>query len=307
MEATEISLTGLVRALDQLFSTEDWGVDPQMSRFVPMAYQRTGFDYTKTFEPGFCERFNGLMLRSGEMVREVYCAAFPTPEIIETLLATTSGEALLFLHHLIDMEVSGVGWLPIPPKSLERLRARGVSVYTCHAPMDLHDEIGTNASIVQAFGVQVERPFARFGSGYAGKIGSISPACLETFIERGKEVFGVDRVEVGGAARGEIERVAIVAGGGDSCAILAEAEQLGAQAYVTGIWYPETVQLDEQGRAFMETSRVALREYAATSEMALLGFSHAATESLVMRTQMVDFFSRQGAEAVCLEQSDWWR
>lgn len=41
--------------------------------------------------------------------------------------------------------------------------------------------------------------------------------------------------------------------------------------------------------------------------MALLGFSHAATEFLVMKRQMTGYFRGRGLQVECLEQSDWWR
>jgi putative NIF3 family GTP cyclohydrolase 1 type 2 len=307
MDRERVSLNEVVRELDKLFSIHDWGADPAMSRFVPQVYQGICYDHTKVFEIDFCERYNGLMLRSGDAVKEVYCAAFPTPEVLEKLLVITSGEALLFTHHPIDMEVSGVGFLPISPDTLGRLRAKGVSVYACHAPMDCHDEIGTNASIVRAFDVQVKRSFAKYGNGYAGRIGSIACVNLDELVRRGKKVFGVDRVEIGGARPCSITNVAIVAGGGDDLEVLEEAEQMGAQVFITGEWYTRTTPRDEQGREWAARNKATCKAYAESSKMALLGFSHAATEYLVMRTQMAGYFRRKGIEVVCLEQSDWWR
>ena len=154
---------------------------------------------------------------------------------------------MLFTHHPVDMEVSGVGFLPISPDTVERMRAKGVSVYACHAPMDCHDEIGTNASIVQAFDVQVERSFAEYGNGYAGRIGSIARASLNELVSRGKKVFGVERVETGGARPSYVTKVAIVAGGGDDLELLEEAERMGAQVFITGEWYTRTTPRDERG------------------------------------------------------------
>lgn len=307
MAARRMSLDELVRDLDELFSIYDWDEDPAMSRWIPRVYQGIGCDYTKTFEADFCERFNGLMLRSANFVKEVYCAAFPSPEILENLLATTRGSALLFVHHPIDMEVSGVGFLPILPDDLERLRAQGVSIYACHAPMDCHDEIGTNASIVQAFGLQIEQHFARYGNGFAGRIGSIVSTGLDELVERGREIFGVDRVEIGGARPINITKVAIVAGGGDDPELLEEAELSGAHAFITGEWYTRTTPRDERGKEWAEANRAACKAYAEASKMALLGFSHAATEYLVMKSQMADYFKRKGVKVIGLEQSDWWR
>lgn len=307
METTSISLKGLVGDLDGLFSIHDWDQDPATTRWVPRVYQDIGYDYAKTFEDDFCKRFNGLMLRSTDVVQEVYCAAFPSPEILNKLLTTAKGNALLFVHHPIDMAVSGVGFLPISPDDLERLQTQGVSVYACHAPMDCHDEIGTNASIGQAFGVEVERSFAPYGRGFAGRVGTINATSLNELVAKGKEIFGTDRVEIGGANPTLITRVAIVAGGGDDPDDFEEAERLGAQAFITGEWYTRTVPRDEADKQWAAANRAACQAYAARSQMALLGFSHAATEHLVMKSQMVDYFGQKGVTAVCLEPSDWWR
>jgi putative NIF3 family GTP cyclohydrolase 1 type 2 len=307
MAAKDVSLDRLVRDLDSLFSLQEWDGDPAMSRFLPRTYEAMGHDWAALFEADFLRRFNGLMLRSGDRVRQVYCAAFPGPDVLEAVLAAVGGDALLFLHHPIDMEVGGVGFLPIRPETLERLRAQGVSIYACHAPMDCHDEIGTNASIVQALEVRVERSFARYGRGYAGRVGTIPPTTLDELVSRGKEIFGVGRVEIGGGHPARITRVAIVAGGGDDVELFQEAEELGAQAYITGEWTTRTTPADPEGREWAAGNRTACQAYAESSEMALLGFSHAATEFLVMKTQMADCFRQKGLEAICLAQSDWWR
>jgi hypothetical protein len=205
------------------------------------------------------------------------------------------------------MEVAGAGFLPIPPQDLEALKANGISIYACHAPLDCHDEIGTNASIVEAFQVQVEQSFAQYGHGFAGRVGAVTPVHLDELIARGKKVFGVGRVEVGGAEPPSITRVAIVAGGGDDVELMEEAEALGAQAYITGEWYTRTMPSEKSERAWAEANRAACQAYAKSTGMALLGFSHAATEFLVMVVQMSGYFQRKGLPVECLAQSDWWR
>jgi len=307
MEKGEMRLDKLVRELDELFSVRDLDQDPAMRNMLPQAYRRIGYDYAKTFEADFCERFNGLMLRAGDTVKEVYCACFPTPEVLKDLLAATHGDALLFLHHPIDMEVLGRGFLPILPDVLERLRAQGVSVYACHAPLDYHEEIGTAASIVQAFGIQVEQHFVPYGNGFAGRIGSVAPIGLDELVEKGRSIFGVDRVEIGGAKPEVITRVSVIPGGGNDPELMAEAEEAGVHAYIGGTWYMMTTPLDDEVRAWAEANRVACLAYAETTRMALLGFSHAATEFLVMKDQMAGYFRRKGLRVVCLAQSDWWR
>jgi hypothetical protein len=112
-------LDELRRELDELFSIHKWERDPAMSRWLPKVYQALDYDYTKILEPDFCDRFNGLMLRAAETVEQIYCAAFPCPEVVGKVIETRKGNVLLFLHHPVDMEVAVTGFLPIPPKVLE--------------------------------------------------------------------------------------------------------------------------------------------------------------------------------------------
>jgi putative NIF3 family GTP cyclohydrolase 1 type 2 len=101
--------------------------------------------------------------------------------------------------------------------------------------------------------------------------------------------------------------VAIVAGGGDDVEVMEEAERLGADAYITGEWYTRTLPPGESERQWAEGNRAACQAYAASSRMALLGFSHAATEFLVMESQMAPWFRERRLKVECVEQSDWWR
>jgi putative NIF3 family GTP cyclohydrolase 1 type 2 len=301
------TLDEVVGSLDHLFKVKGWAEDPAMSRFLPRAYEAIGVDYRAHFERDFCQRFNGLMLRAGDRVREVFCAAFPSPDILEALLDRTRGDALLFLHHPIDMETGGVGFLPVVPQELEALRAKRVSVYACHAPMDVHDGIGTNAAIVAALGVEVERGFAPYGLGMAGRLGTLPSTSLEALVRQVRDVFGVERVDVGGARPERVTRLAIVAGGGDDVERFHAAEAWGADVYLTGEWTTRATPPGEAEGAWAAGNRAACQAYVEGSEMAFVAVSHAASEHLVMVAQMVDTFRQLGLPATCLAPEDWWR
>lgn len=126
-------------------------------------------------------------------------------------------------------------------------------------------------------------------------------------IDKGRAIFGVERVEIGGARPHNVTKVGIVPGGGDDTDLFAEAESLGAEAYVTGEWYTRTTPADHAGRRWAEANRGKCRVYAEQTGMALLGFSHAASEFLVMTRHMAAFFEAKGVPVHCLKQSDWWR
>jgi hypothetical protein len=61
-----------------------------------------------------------------------------------------------------------------------------------------------------------------------------------------------------------------------------------------GEWYTRTVPPEESERRWAEANRAACGLHAQSSKMALLGFSHAATEFLVMRRQVADRFQCRG-------------
>ena len=81
-----------------------------------------------------------------------------------------------------------------------------------------------------------------------------------------------------------------------------EAESKGAQAYVTGEIHDRIV--DDDGRRLLAETRA----FASQTPMALIGVSHAASEHLVMETQMPEWFtSRFQVQVVPIPPSTWWR
>lgn len=135
--------------LNRLFRLEDYDRDPSFSRFIPMVYDPIGFDWKNTFEPDFVQRFNGLMIKGAEVVRNVYLAVFPTDDVLKRFLEQSQEGDRLFMHHPLLMECGdpkgrwGRGFVPIKKEWIDFIKKKKLSVYTCHIPMDLNREIGT--------------------------------------------------------------------------------------------------------------------------------------------------------------------
>ena len=293
--------------LDTLYALDEWPPDPAMSRWVPRVYDAIGFNYSRVFEQGFNHKFNGLMLRSGVQVNQVYLAAFPTSEIIEKILSEGNNGSLLYIHHPIHLDAGGEGFLPISPEHLQALKEQEVSVYACHAPMDCHTEIGTNESIVQALDLADVSLFDEYGIGYAGRIGSISPTRYGDFVSLVKEIFHIDDPKLGGAEPETVSRIAVVAGGADDTGIMKEAESLGAEVYLTGEWITRLNSSNPENMKWSDGNRKECHEYVESSNMAFIGVSHAASEYHVMKTQMKHYLQEQGLTVSPIEQENWWR
>jgi putative NIF3 family GTP cyclohydrolase 1 type 2 len=278
-----------------------------MSRWVPRVYHTLDYAFSEVFEPEFNQKYNGLMLRSGEQVNHVYLASFPTSEILGRILGEGKGDSLLYIHHPIHLDAGGEGFLPISPRHLQALKGQGTSVYACHAPMDCHTEVGTNASIVQALELTDVALFDEYGIGYAGRIGNIAPTHYSDFVTQVKEIFQIDDPKLGGKTPDKVSRIAVVAGGADDIDIMKEAESLGAEVYLTGEWYSRLNSTNPENMKWSDDNRKECQEYAENSSMAFIGVSHAASEYHVMKTQMKHYFQEHGLTVRCMEQSNWWR
>ncbi|MCK4941199.1 Nif3-like dinuclear metal center hexameric protein [candidate division WOR-3 bacterium] len=278
-----------------------------MKRWVPEACAHAGYDYQEVFEAGFCEKFNGLMLKAGSDVQHVFCSAFATPDVMRSILDSGTTDALLFLHHPLDMEVCGVGFLPVPQSVITELQKNRISIYSCHAPLDCHDEIGTNAAIVQALNVTVEKSYIEYGIGYAGRIGTIERENTASLLKKVREIFGVSRLEVGGCLNREVTRIAIVAGGGDDPEYLKQAHDNSCDMYLSGEWYPRYTPEDEEGKERVARVKEEINEFSRNTRMVLVGVSHAASEFLVMKTQMKDYFESKDLPTTPIPQQNWWR
>jgi len=302
-----MELTAIINTLDSLYDIGNWPPDPAMMFWVPKVYEPIDYDYEKVFETDFCERFNGLMLRSGTEVTHVFCASFATPDVMKKILDSGITDALLFLHHPVDMEVEGQGFLPIMPEIIREFANKRISIYACHAPLDCHDELGTNAAIVEALDMTVERGYIQYGLGYAGRIGTIKPVKTEALLQKIREIFEISRLELGGIPKDTISSIAVVAGGADAPEDYQEPCEAGCDLYLCGEWYPRYTPVEPDVREQVAQLKEETMAFAKTSNMLLVGASHSASEFLVMRTQLKDYFESKGLPTTPVPQDDWWR
>ena len=262
---------------------------------------------------GFEATFNGLMLRpqmeaDGSMpIDRVYLLVFPERSLLDRVIAEEQRRgapgAAIVTHHVADMETADRGFLPIPEAQLDGLPAANVAVYVLHAPLDCHPEISTSGALADGLGLRRVGVFAPYHGGYAGVVGELPPEPFGRFAERVRALCELPRLDAGQVRHmgRPVERVAIVAGGGDDVEMLAEAEALGADTYLTGTWW--TPHRSE----WADGNRQALRVFFLSCGLNLLGASHDGTELVVLRDRLAPLLSGWGVEAVVVRQDDHWR
>jgi putative NIF3 family GTP cyclohydrolase 1 type 2 len=304
-----IELDRIVTALDALFDLPSAEPDASMSRHVPRVYEAVGFDWRAFVEPAYARRFNGLMRRGHAVVGTVYGASFPSTDVLDAWLAVADRGDLLVTHHPLDArngspetDTWAEGFVPIAASYLRSIAGRELSMYACHAPMDTSPRVGTAAAIVEALGGTTTDHFWPYGNGYAGHIADIPPMSSADLVERARSTFGVSTVEVEGRMHDSLARVAVIAGVGDHVDQMAIAEGLGARAYLTGELH---VRIEgEYGRQkFADVT-----SFAATTGMTLIGVSHAASEHLVIETQLARWFDETLRTTLRpIREPRWWR
>ncbi|MGM7702775.1 Nif3-like dinuclear metal center hexameric protein [Pseudalkalibacillus sp. Hm43] len=304
-----ISLTKIEKELNDYFRVKELPEDPAFSRFIPMVYDPIGFDWRSFFEEDFVQRFNGVMMRGSETVKTVYLAVFPTDEVLESFIQQAEEGDLLFMHHPLLMEcgdprgASGRGFVPIKEQYIHQLKEKKLSVYTCHVPMDYHDELSTGLAIAEALDAKVTDRFLPYkNTGYVGLIATIQETNTKTLAHKLRDIFAIPYLDFEGVHHEQIEKVAIVAGCGDSVEAMKDAEDRGVQAYITGEVH---CHIDNE---YGQKKYKEMMNYVPITNMSLMGVSHSSSEFLVMKTQMKKWFEDHfpSVNVRLLHQHKWW-
>lgn len=301
-----LQISKVTDTLDSFFKVKELEKDPAMSRFVPMVYKQTQ-QWKKIFEPDFLKRFNGLMVRGADEIRTVFTASFPHDEITQQFISKSQEGDLLFLHHPIPLECGdprgnlGRGFLPINSSLLRKIVEKRLSIYSCHTPLDYNKKISTNRAIAEALKAKIESEFLPYGNGFAGLVATIAPISTNNLIIKLKHIFDIPYIDFAGKKVNRITKIGIVAGGGDEVEYSQTAREKGAQAYITGEIF------SHYDSDWGKQNTAKLKKYAKTIDISLIGVSHAASEFLVMKTQIPKWFKDNfKIPVVPLAQKKWW-
>jgi dinuclear metal center YbgI/SA1388 family protein len=174
---------------------------------------------------------NGLQVPGTADVGNVATGVSANLELIEA--AVGSGAQLVLTHHglLWGDEVTRLS-VPMAVR-LRALLCSDVSLAAYHLPLDAHPEIGNNALLRDALGLEAdERPFGQAKGSAVGLIGRASePIDLSELSRRLTDAVGREPL-VFDAGPDRISTIGIVTGAGGFA--LHEAGPLGLDALVTG-------------------------------------------------------------------------
>ena len=174
---------------------------------------------------------NGLQVPGAAEVSRVASGVTANLELLEAAIG--SGAELVLAHHGL---LWGSELTPLSVPMASRLRAllcADASLAAYHLPLDAHPEIGNNALLRDALGLEPDsRPFGEAKGSHIGLVGRApEPISISDLTRRLAEAVGREPL-VFDAGPEEITSVGIVTGAGGFA--LHEAGPLGIDAVVTG-------------------------------------------------------------------------
>ena len=168
----------------------------------------------------------GLQVVGADDVTKIACGVSSSRELFERAAAASA--QLVIVHHGMFWRNEPV-WIDRRKRGrLEALFAADLSLAAYHLALDAHPELGNNALLAEALGVEVERPFGDVGQG-----GTLhEPLVIEALTSRVRDVVGGREPLVFAHGPEHIRRVAICSGGAGGELIRAAHE--GYDLYLTG-------------------------------------------------------------------------
>jgi dinuclear metal center YbgI/SA1388 family protein len=173
---------------------------------------------------------NGLQVVGAEEVSVVATGVSAHLDLFRR--AAEQGAQMVLCHH-------GMLWNKAPivvdaqkRARLEALFAADMSLASYHLPLDAHPEVGNNALICAALGLEREQPFGTLGGRTLGFVGRArEPLPRAELVERCARAF--DRAPLAWEFGPDpVHTVGVISGGAASS--LHEAADLGLDAFITG-------------------------------------------------------------------------
>jgi dinuclear metal center YbgI/SA1388 family protein len=167
----------------------------------------------------------GLQVLGADEVTKIACGVSSSLELFER--AAAAGAQLVIVHHGMFWRNEPV-WIDRRQRGrLQALFAADLNLAAYHLALDAQPEIGNNALLAEALGVEIERPFGDVGLG--GRLPE--PVGVDEFLGRVRETVGREPLVFAHGPE-QIQRVAICSGGSGGELIRAAHE--GYDLFLTG-------------------------------------------------------------------------
>ena len=249
----------------------------------------------REFRPWECtEVFStmGLQFDNTDVVHKVYTATFVSREVLEVMEGRGDTHCLLFTHHPVSQKEDLMhDSPPVAQDIVERLKARNISVFNYHIPLDRVSPWSPGTNLAKALGVT---PYEEFYEQNLVRMGLLCHTPFTTvtqFAQRVREVLGHEiRVYPYGDEQLMGGNIALMGGGASNPNIYAELREKGINLFFTGMSSPNI--------PFCARNHAAAK----AAGVSILGGTHYSTEKYAVM-EMVKFFEGLGLESEFLPET----
>lgn len=216
----------------------------------------------------FKKRSMGLVCDFATGISKIYTAVFPSRKIMREILDRNEQDIMLFVHHpsIWDIRKAPEVFQQMERNLLQEFKAKKISIYNLHVPLDNYGKYSTSVSLAKALGIKPSKPFTPFFGALCGVLGKTSLNTTQELKEKFESAIG-HRASLYQYGDNDIKNqvVAIITGGGNNVEMLEEIVKEGINTFVTGI----TAKNDHSAEA---------HEFARKNKINILGGTHYSTE-----------------------------
>jgi len=225
-----------MKAIDLCTKLENDFVMPDM---IEDWYDESMAEIEEYICDNFKQRSMGLLCNFSQEINKVYTAVFPSDNVLIKILADNTCDAMLFLHHPMDWDLSkepGKAFHVMNAGLLSKLRERRISLFNFHYPLDNFGDYANSKTLAEALSITVERPFAEFSGALCGVIGMTDCKDVHELNNKYSQAVGHEtKLYQYGEDRIIDNRVAIVAGGGNDADVVVEVIENGINVLISGL------------------------------------------------------------------------
>lgn len=241
--------------------------------------------------PDFLSRNTALMTNNSKELNIVLTSVFITEEIVKKSLQYKN--ALIFTHHNFDYFENEKGLQPIKAEYFEQMKKNNISIYVAHAPLDTHKIYGTSKCLAETCGIKIEKYFYDYFGAPTALIGSVNNILFDEysqFVQKKLErpIMTLEK------NKDYINKIAVVAGGGDVPDILQQIYDSKCDTLLTG-----TVE-HRWNVPFIQDGNKKFHELNRKLKVNLIGGTHYGTERLAM-IKIVQYFKQLGINCKYIE------
>lgn len=274
-----------MRAIDLYYKLEKDFITNEMNDTWAIFMTKLDCYLSKNFK----KRSMGLVCDFTNEIEKVYCAVFPTKEVLKSIIDDGVKNSMLFLHHPSIWDIRGEkSFYQMDKELIEKFKENKISIYNLHVPLDNFGEYSTSKTLADILDIEIEKPFKNYCGALSGVIGKTTCKTMEELHNKFSKVLGHDtKLYLYGNNHIKDGRVAIVAGGGNSIETAKEMIENNVNILITGV--------SINNKKYSE-----VHEFEEKNHINILGGTHYSTEKFACQ-KMCIYFQNLGIPSCFIE------